>query len=105
MQKQIIAVQRMQDYIEKYLNETITLADLANVSLFSPWYSYRLFKEYTNFTPADYIQEAIRKYNPEIMGYKWDVTNPKIQLEPIGKRGYVEMVPVKVMLMFRFIHQ
>ncbi|OYP53664.1 AraC family transcriptional regulator [Lachnotalea glycerini] len=57
MQEQVLAVQRMQDYINKHINENITLADLANVSLFSPWYSYRLFKEYTNLTPADYIRK------------------------------------------------
>ncbi|MCQ4637031.1 AraC family transcriptional regulator [Anaerovorax odorimutans] len=56
MQEQRKAVQRMQDYIEKHIAETITLADLAKVSLFSPWYSYRLFKDYTNYTPADYIR-------------------------------------------------
>ena len=56
MQEQIGAVQRMQDYIEKHIYESITLADLANVSLFSPWHAYRLFKEYTNFTPGDYIR-------------------------------------------------
>lgn len=56
MQEQVIAVQRMQDYIEKHIREEITLADLARVSLFSPWYSYRIFKEYTGFTPADYIR-------------------------------------------------
>ncbi len=56
MQEQALAVQRMQDYIEKHIYENITLADLANVSLFSPWYSYRLFKEYTNYTPADYMR-------------------------------------------------
>jgi AraC-like DNA-binding protein len=46
----------MQDYIEEHISEIITLADLAKTSLFSPWYSYRLFKEYTNYTPADYIR-------------------------------------------------
>lgn len=56
MQEQILAVQKMQDYIEENLNEEITLADLAKVSLFSPWYSYRLFKEYTDYTPADYMR-------------------------------------------------
>lgn len=29
---------------------------MAKVSLFSPWYSHRLFTEYTQKTPADYIQ-------------------------------------------------
>ncbi|MEG0154685.1 MAG: AraC family transcriptional regulator [Lachnospiraceae bacterium] len=50
------AVQRMQDYIAEHLCETITLADLSAVSLFSPWYSYRLFVQLTNRTPADYIR-------------------------------------------------
>ena len=56
MMEQTLAVQRMQDYIERHLEETITLADLAKASMFSPWYSYRLFREYTNYTPADYIR-------------------------------------------------
>ncbi len=56
MREQTLAVQRMQDYIESHINETITLADLSKVSLFSPWYSYRLFKEHTNYTPSDYIR-------------------------------------------------
>lgn len=57
MKEQIIAVQRMQDYIEEHFDEDITLADLAEVSLFSPWYSYRLFKQYTDLTPSDYIRK------------------------------------------------
>ena len=48
MTEQILAVQRMQDYIEQHLSENITLAKLSEVSLYSPWYSYRLFKEHTN---------------------------------------------------------
>lgn len=227
MKEQIIAVQKMQNYIEKNINENISLTDLSRASLFSPWYSHRLFKEYTNYTPADYIrrlklsksalrlrdeeckiidiafelgfqsvegyqrafsrefgcnpseyakkpipirlfipsisgepvcmwlpekyiapetskyvqgvevsidsqikipdgfeiiqlpksdyimfqgepflekdycqaieevQDAVKKYNPESMGYQVDTDNPKIQLEPIGKRGYIEMVAVK----------
>lgn len=56
MKEQILAVQRMQDYIEESLDSEITLAGLAKVSLFSPWYSYRIFKEYTSLTPADYVR-------------------------------------------------
>ena len=41
------------------------------------------------------IWEAEKKYNPEFIGYKWDDSNPRIQLEPIGERGYIELVPVK----------
>ena len=38
---------------------------------------------------------AIEKYDPSIIGYAWDKTNPRIQLEPIGTRGYIELLPVK----------
>lgn len=56
MQEKILAVQKMQDHIEQHITEDITLADLAKVSLFSPWYAHRLFKEYTGHTPAEYIR-------------------------------------------------
>lgn len=56
MKEQILAVQRMQDYIEAHLEETVGLSDLAKVSLFSSWHSHRLFQEYTGLTPANYIR-------------------------------------------------
>lgn len=56
MKEQVLAVQRMQDYIEAHLNEKIGLSELAGASLFSPWYSYRLFQEYTGLTPSGYIR-------------------------------------------------
>lgn len=56
MEEQIEAVQRMQNYIAEHLSENITLASLSNVSFFSPWYSYRLFLQHTNLTPANYIR-------------------------------------------------
>ena len=57
MKEQIIAVQRMQDYIRENLTRDITLSDLARASLFSPWYSYRLFREYLGLTPAEYVRK------------------------------------------------
>ena len=56
MREQTLAVQRMQDYIEEHLEQEITLADLAGASLFSPWHSYRLFREYLGLSPAEYIR-------------------------------------------------
>ena len=56
MTEQILAVQRMQDYMEAHLTEEITLGDLARVSLFSPWYAHRLFRECTGLTPGEYLR-------------------------------------------------
>ncbi len=42
MNEQIEAVQRMQEYIEGHLEEELTLTELSEVSLYSPWHSYRL---------------------------------------------------------------
>ena len=43
----------------------------------------------------DSLQAAMDKYDPSVIGYRWDDTNPRIQLEPIGKRGYIELRAVK----------
>lgn len=53
------------------------------------------------FSEEDYCQaiedlsQAVKKYDPSVIGYCWDRSNPKIQLEPIGSRGYIELHPVK----------
>ena len=56
MTEQIRAVQKMQDYIEAHLTEEITLAVLADICSFSPWYAHRLFREHTGYAPAEYIR-------------------------------------------------
>ena len=65
-----------------------------------PQCRYLMFRgepfEEENFEEA--IREvwtAIENYDPSIVGYAWDGTNPRIQLEPIGTRGYIELHPVK----------
>ena len=57
MKERILAVQRMQDYIEENKTDEISLSDLARVSLFSPWYSYRLFRDCLGLTPTEYIRK------------------------------------------------
>ena len=57
MKEQVLAVQRMQDYIEKNRTEEISLSDLARASMFSPWYAYRLFRECLGLTPTEYIRK------------------------------------------------
>ena len=56
MTDKIEAVQRMQSYIETHIMEEISLAQLARTANYSPWYSARIFKEMTAFSPADYIR-------------------------------------------------
>lgn len=56
MEEHIEAVQRMQNYIHMNLTTNITMADLARASMYSPWYSYRLFVQLLNMTPSVYIR-------------------------------------------------
>ena len=58
MKEQGLAVQRMQDHIEAHAEKEITMAELAEAALYSPWYSYRLFREYTGMTPAEYTRKV-----------------------------------------------
>ena len=37
------------------------------------------------------VQSAMDRYEPAVIGYSWDDLNPRIQLEPRGERGYIEM--------------
>ena len=41
------------------------------------------------------VQRAMDKYEPSVIGYEWDNENPRIQLEPRGERGYIELKAVK----------
>ena len=42
------------------------------------------------------LQEHIKKFNPEVYGYEYaDELAPRMQLAPMGWRGYIEMRPVR----------
>lgn len=43
----------------------------------------------------DAVQASMDRYNPSVIGYRWDDSNPRIQLEPRGERGYIELKAVK----------
>ena len=44
------------------------------------------------------LWDAMKKFNPEVYGYKYaDELAPKMQLAPMGWRGYIEMRPVREM--------
>lgn len=51
------AVTRMQEYIETHLDEEITLHQLAQQAGYSPWHCAKLFKEYTQSSPFEYIRK------------------------------------------------
>lgn len=51
------AVYKMQSYIAEHIGEEITLSALSAACGYSPWYSYRLFQQYTGLSPADYIRK------------------------------------------------
>ncbi len=64
-----------------------------------PASTYLLFRgepfEEENYVSAiTEIWDAEKKYDPEFIGFEWDKKNPRIQLQPIGERGYIELVPV-----------
>lgn len=63
MEEQIEAVQRMQDYIAAHLSEEITLSDLAEVAMYSPWYARRIFIALLGITPSDYIRRLRLRYS------------------------------------------
>lgn len=51
------AVTRMQTYIDAHLDEEITLHALAQQAGYSPWHCAKMFKEYTNKAPFEYIRQ------------------------------------------------
>ncbi len=54
--QKVMAVARMQDYIDEHIGEPITLAELARKAGYSPWHAARIFKELTGHAPFDYIR-------------------------------------------------
>lgn len=53
------------------------------------------FKEEDFSEAIQRVWDAEKKYDPSVTGYAWDTGNPRIQLEPRGERGYIELLPVK----------
>lgn len=65
-----------------------------------PAAAYLMFQS-EPFAEEDYcvaiesLQSAMNRYEPSAIGYVWDDANPRIQLEPRGERGYIELRAVK----------
>lgn len=52
----LIAVQKMQEFIERNIYEYISLKKLSSVTEYSPWYASKIFKNVTGKSPFDYIR-------------------------------------------------
>ena len=65
-----------------------------------PSATYLMFQS-EPFAEEDYcaaissLQAAMDRYAPAALGYCWDDESPRIQLEPRGERGYIELRAVK----------
>lgn len=57
MREQVLAVARMQDYIQQHLAEPIGLRQLADAAGYSPYHSARMFKELTGKSPLRYLRD------------------------------------------------
>ena len=53
------------------------------------------FAEENYCDAIEQVQMAIDKYDPSVNGFSKDLKSPRIQLEPIGTRGYIELLPIK----------
>ncbi|MFM5905365.1 MAG: helix-turn-helix domain-containing protein [Micrococcales bacterium] len=53
------------------------------------------FEEHNFGEAIQQLWVAISNFNPAAMGFEWDESNPRIQLEPVGSRGYIELHPVR----------
>lgn len=53
------------------------------------------FREEDYCEAIEAVRHSMARYDPSVIGYTWDDTNPRIQLEPRGTRGYIELRAVK----------
>lgn len=90
VKEHILAVQKMQEYIDEHLNDEITLSDLAKASFFSPWRSYRLFTEYTGKSPSEYIRKLrLAKASEFLKKEKCQVTEIAFELGFKSVDGFI----------------
>ena len=107
MEEHLLAVQRMQDWIADNPGREITLSELSRASLFSPWYSHRLFREKLGLAPAEYVRKVFGMYpdnlctvellcDNEVMRSVIDRFGENVQTETVDEqhfRATVEVAP------------
>ncbi len=58
MDPTIESVHQMQEYIKEHLDQEITMGDLAQAAMYSPWHAYRLFVRHVGISPSRYIRKC-----------------------------------------------
>lgn len=53
------------------------------------------FREEDYCRAIEALRLAMDRYDPSLIGCSWDDTTPRIQLEPKGTRGYIELRAVR----------
>ena len=53
------------------------------------------FEEENYCQAIETVQASMQKYDSSVIGYTWDHSNPRIQLEPRGERGYIELKAIQ----------
>ena len=53
------------------------------------------FEEEKYCQAIDEVHQSMIKYNPENIGFKWKKNGIRVQLEPIGSRGYIGMKEIE----------
>ena len=81
------------DYDESLVPEGFELIELPAAKFLM--FQGEPFEEEDYEEAIDEIWQSIKKYDPSFIGYEWDEENPRIQLEPIGERGYIELMPIR----------
>jgi len=74
-------IEDMQIYIEKHLEESITLDEITNAFHMSKYYTHRLFKAMTGFTLYAYVLERKLNYSLALMENDIPLTDIAYQLE------------------------
>lgn len=73
--KQLTHLTRLLDWIDENYTQRITLSSLAKISGFNEKYLCRFFKEYTSYTPIDYINRLrIEKAADDMLSRHMSVT-------------------------------
>ncbi len=53
------------------------------------------FAEEDYWRAIEAVQTAMDRYDPSVIGCRWDEDSPRIQLEPRGERGYIELRAIR----------